>query len=164
MFICENNQWALSAPFLETTAGGSVAKRASAYGMPGEEVDGNDVEAVFAEVSKAANRARQGSGPAIIECESYRWEGHWIFTSPGIRQPEEIDRWKRRDPITSWRDKILEKHSATVEQLDSIENDVMAEIAKAVEFAKRSPFPDQSTALEDVYASRSCARYPLLPR
>jgi pyruvate dehydrogenase E1 component alpha subunit len=69
----------LSAAFLETTAGGSVAKRSAAYGMAAEEVDGNDFEAVFTAVTLAAGRARMGLGPALVECQSYRWEGHSIL-------------------------------------------------------------------------------------
>ncbi len=152
VFICENNQWALSAPFLETTAGGSVAKRANAYGVPGEEVDGNDVDAVFTAVSNAARSARRGSGPSVIECQSYRWEGHSIFTRLEIRRQEEIDDWKRRDPISRWRGKLLDAEFSTPEHLESIETQVAAEIAHAVEFAKNSSPPDRSTALEDIYA------------
>jgi TPP-dependent pyruvate/acetoin dehydrogenase alpha subunit len=71
VFICENNQWALSAAFAETSAVDSVADRAASYKMPGERVDGNDVEAVFTAVEKAASRARQGMGPSLLECDLY---------------------------------------------------------------------------------------------
>jgi len=152
VFICENNQWALSAPFVETTAGGSVAKRATAYGIVGEDVDGNDIEAVFATVARAANRAREGLGPTLVECQSYRWEGHSIFTRQEIRRQEEIDTWKRRDPIERYRRKLLEAQTATAESLALIETEVGVEIARAVEFAKNSPNPDESSALEDIYA------------
>src|SRR6202007_885477 len=85
VFICENNFWALSAAFDATTSGRSVAQRAAAYQMPGETVDGNDGEAVFAAVRRAASRARQGLGPSLLECVSYRWEGHSIFTRTDVR-------------------------------------------------------------------------------
>jgi TPP-dependent pyruvate/acetoin dehydrogenase alpha subunit len=152
VFICENNQWALSAPFVATTAGGSVAKRAAAYGIVGEEVDGNDIDAVFAAATRAAGRAREGLGPALIECQSYRWEGHSIFTRQEIRQQEEIDDWKRRDPIERCRRKLIETQVASAEDLALIETEVGAEIARAAEFAKSSPNPDESSALEDIYA------------
>jgi acetoin:2,6-dichlorophenolindophenol oxidoreductase subunit alpha len=152
VFLCENNQWALSAGFLETTAGGSVAKRAAAYGMAAEEVDGNDVEAVFAAVEAAASRARTGLGPALVECQSYRWEPHSIFTRQEIRPQEEIDDWKRRDPIERYKRVLLEKEIATPEQLSQIAANVEAEIGRAVAFAKASPSPDEQTALQDIYA------------
>jgi TPP-dependent pyruvate/acetoin dehydrogenase alpha subunit len=152
VFICENNQWALSASFSETTAGGSVAKRAAAYGLVGEEVDGNDVDAVFTVVSRAVERARQGLGPAVIECQSYRWEGHSIFTRQEMRKAEEIDEWKQRDPILRWRNKLIERNIATPELLASVENQVQAQMNEAVAFAKNSPPPERSTAFEDIYA------------
>jgi acetoin:2,6-dichlorophenolindophenol oxidoreductase subunit alpha len=152
IFICENNQWALSAPFAETTAGGSVAKRAEAYGMAGEEVDGNDIDAVFTTIATAAVRARRGLGPTLVECKSYRWEGHSIFTRQEIRKQEEIDDWKRRDPIEAYRRKLLDSKMATTEGLAQIESEVAVEIARAVEFAKNSPHPNESIAIEDIYA------------
>jgi len=151
VFICENNQWALSASFLETTAGGSVAKRAAAYGISAEEVDGNDVEAVFAAVTRATTRARAGLGSSLVECQSYRWEGHSVFTRQEIRPQEEVDRWKQRDPIERYRRKLLESRTSTEEGLGQIEAEVRADIARAVEFAKNSPPPDGRSAFEDIY-------------
>jgi TPP-dependent pyruvate/acetoin dehydrogenase alpha subunit len=84
VFVCENNLWALSAQFAEVTASGSVSNRSAAYAMFGAKVDGNDVEAVFTAVSQAADRARSGAGPSLLECETYRWEGHSIFTRQEI--------------------------------------------------------------------------------
>jgi TPP-dependent pyruvate/acetoin dehydrogenase alpha subunit len=152
VFVCENNQWALSASFSETTAGGSVAKRAASYGLVGQEIDGNDVNAVFIAVYGAVERARQGLGPTVIECQSYRWEGHSIFTRQEIRKQEEIDEWKQRDPILRWRNKLLESNSATPELLASVENQVQEQMNEAVRFAKNSPPPEPFTAFEDVYA------------
>ena len=150
VFICENNFWALSAPFADTTSGQSVAQRAAAYQMPGEKVDGNDVEAVFAVVDKAAARARQGMGPYLVECVSYRWEGHSIFTRTEIRPREEIEQWKQNDPIQQYRRRLLNLRVATPDSLQQIDSDVAAEVARAAEFARRSPAPDVRTALEDI--------------
>jgi TPP-dependent pyruvate/acetoin dehydrogenase alpha subunit len=91
IFICENNLWALSTAFEETTAGGSVANRAASYGMPGQRVDGNDVEVVFEAAGAAADRATEGAGPSLIECVSYRWEPHSIFTRRETRPQQEIN-------------------------------------------------------------------------
>lgn len=151
VFICENNLWALSAPFAETTAGRSVANRASAYGLPGVRVDGNDVQAVFEVVSDAAAHARQGLGPSLLECESYRWEGHSIFTKLEIRPEKEIKQWKQQDPIFRLRTQLTEIDSVSDKTLELIESEVAAKVAEAVEFAKSSPTPDPATALERIY-------------
>jgi TPP-dependent pyruvate/acetoin dehydrogenase alpha subunit len=152
VFICENNHWALSAPFADTTAGQSIAGRAAAYGIPGERVDGNDVEAVFAAASKAAARARAGTGPSLLECLSYRHEGHSIFTRQEIRPSGEIEYWKQLDPIERYRATLLKSGIAVGEWFDQIGSRIEAEVAAAVEFAKKSPSPDPKTAFEDVYA------------
>lgn len=152
VFICENNLWALSAPFSETTAGGNVAERGAAYGIPGERVDGNNVEAVFKTVSHAATRAREGAGPSLIECLSYRWEAHSIFTRVEMRSQDEIEKWKQKDPINRHRARLLKSKIATLASLDQIDSEVEAEVAKAVEFAKNSAVPHPDTAFEDVYS------------
>lgn len=151
VFICENNMWALSAPFAETTAGGSVANRAMAYAIPGKKVDGNDVEAVFAAVASAVARARHGEGPTLLECLSYRWEGHSVFTRMEIRAQEEIDQWKQNDPIARYRAGLLQLSVSMGEELARIESSVRKEIARAIEFAKASPPPKPETAFQDVY-------------
>jgi TPP-dependent pyruvate/acetoin dehydrogenase alpha subunit len=152
VFICENNLWALSAPFADTTAGESVARRAAAYGIPGEKVDGNDVEAVFTAVDNAAARASQGGGPSLLECVSYRWEGHSIFTRVEIRPPEEIEQWKQKDCIERYRRELLDQEIATPGLLKRIDVEIADAVASAVIFAKNSPAPDPRTALEDVYS------------
>lgn len=151
VFICENNLWALSAPFVEMTAGESVAKRAAAYAMPGKRIDGNDVETVFHTVREAAERAGRGEGPSLIECLTYRWEGHSIFTRQEIRPQVEIEEWKRKDPIANYRARLLELKTVTPETLARIESNVAAEISAAVEFAKESPAPDSLTAFQHLY-------------
>jgi TPP-dependent pyruvate/acetoin dehydrogenase alpha subunit len=151
VFICENNLWALSASFAETTAGASVAGRASSYGIPGETVDGNDVEAVFSAVDKAAVRACQGMGPSLLECVSYRWEGHSIFTRVENRPQKEIEEWKQKDSVERYRARLLELKIATPEMLQQIDREVAEAIFRAVSFAKNSPPPEREQALEDVY-------------
>jgi TPP-dependent pyruvate/acetoin dehydrogenase alpha subunit len=152
VLICENNLWALSTPFAETTAGSSVAGRAAAYGIPGERVDGNDVEAVFSAVERAASQASKGGGPSLLECMSYRWEGHSIFTRVENRPAEEIEKWKQRDALERYRGRLLELKVATPETLHEIDLAVAAAVADAVTFAKNSPPPDKGKALEDVYS------------
>lgn len=151
VFVCENNLWALSAAFSETTAGGSVARRAAAYGFAGEEVDGNDVEAVFHAAADARQRARSGAGPTLLECFSYRHHGHSVFTRDEIRPADEIEVWRQRDPIQRHHDNLV-KWGVSALDLDRLQSDVQSRIDAAVEFAKRSPAPSPETALEGVYA------------
>ena len=151
VFFCENNQWALSTPFVQATAGGSVANRAAAYGMRGERVDGNDVEAVYRAASNAAGYARRGEGPWLLECISYRWEPHSIFTRQETRPKAEIEEWKQKDPIARHRARLLDLGISTVETLSQIDSGVTAAVANAVGVARNSPEPDPATALRDVY-------------
>jgi TPP-dependent pyruvate/acetoin dehydrogenase alpha subunit len=150
VFICENNLWALSTAFAETTAGADVSKRAAAYGIPGERVDGNDIEAVFNAVNKVAMRARKGAGPALVECMSYRWEPHSLFTRGELRPQSEIEEWKSKDPIERYRDQLIKRKIATCKTIEQIDTEVSAELIKAVEFAKSSPAPEPETAFEDI--------------
>jgi len=152
VFICENNLWALSAAFAEMSAVDSVAHRAASYEIPGEKVDGNDVEAVFTAVDKAASRARQGMGPSLLECVSYRSEGHSIFTRVEIRPQQEIEEWKQKDSIERYRGRLLDLGIATPSLLQRIDLEVAASVDSAVNFAKNSPPPDPATAFEDVYS------------
>lgn len=151
VFVCENNLWALSAPFAKTTAGGSVSRRAAAYGFPGRDVDGNDVEAVLAAASEARHRAQAGEGPTLLECLSYRHYGHSVFTRDEIRPSEEIERWRGQDPLRLHRERLLSRGVA-VADLDRLDSEVRARIDTAVEFAKSSPIPAPQSAFEGVYA------------
>jgi TPP-dependent pyruvate/acetoin dehydrogenase alpha subunit len=152
VFICENNLWALSASFGETTAGQSVAGRADAYAMAGERIDGNDVEAVFRSVSEAAARARSRSGPTLIECLTYRYEGHSVFTRQEMRPIEEIEDWKNKDPIERLRSSLIAEDGSSATSLGEIDSKVNREVARAVAFAKSSPAPSPATAFSEVYA------------
>jgi TPP-dependent pyruvate/acetoin dehydrogenase alpha subunit len=150
VFICENNLWALSAPFAETTAGGNVSKRAVSYGISGERVDGNDIEAVFKVVSECATRARNGAGPSLVECVSYRWEPHSLFTRGELRPHAEIEEWKRKDPIERLRKQLIKRNISTHKMMEQIDAEISAELLKAVDFAKGSPTPEPESAFEDL--------------
>ena len=140
--VCENNLYATELSFLKATAGQSVAKRAIAYDMPGVEVDGQDVLAVYDAAGEAIARARAGEGPSLIECLTYRYVGHHEGDpGTGYRTQEEIDRWKQRDPIELFSKRLLGDGSATQGELDQIELEVKAEVQDAVQFADESPWP-----------------------
>jgi acetoin:2,6-dichlorophenolindophenol oxidoreductase subunit alpha len=151
VFVCENNLWALSAAFAETTAGASVSRRAGAYGFPGEQVDGNDVEAVFLAAAEAGDRARSGGGPTLLECLTYRHEGHSVFTRQEIRPADEIESWRGRDPIQLHSARLL-KSGTSATELEQIHVEAVRSIEAAVQFARSSPLPEPGTAFEGVYA------------
>lgn len=151
IFICENNHWALSAGFEVTTAVPNVADRASAYSIPGEIVDGNDLLAVHTTAQQAVERARNGEGPSLIECKTYRWEPHSVFATKDPRPPEEIEAWKAKDPIARFRIVLSERELLSDEQDQQIQQEVERLMEEAVEFASSSPEPDPSDAVLDVY-------------
>ncbi len=142
IFICENNLFATELPFSKATAGRSVASRAAAYDMPGVEVDGQDVLAVYDVAGAAVARARAGKGPTLIECRTYRYVGHHEG-DPGTeyRTREEIETWKRRDPIALFSRCLVEEKKVAQAELERIEQDVSKTIEAAVEFAEKSPWP-----------------------
>ena len=130
----------------------SVAARAAAYGLPGIEVDGNDVLAVYAAAGEAVDRARAGGGPTLIECKTYRTRAH----SEGMRETgyhtaEEIAQWRARDPIKAFRETLLAGGHAGQAELDALEAELKAQIEQAVAFAESSPLPDPATVAEHVY-------------
>jgi len=165
LFVCENNQYATEVPFAYSAGNPSVASRGAAYGLPGVEVDGNDVLAVFAAAAAAVRRAREGEGATLIECKTYRTrphaEGMGDYT---YRTREEVAQWKARCPIAALRQRLLGadgrgesngngKHDEDVAaaELDAIENELKQLVADAQDFAERSPWPEAATATTHVY-------------
>lgn len=142
VFVCENNLFATELPFFKATAGQSVASRAASYDMPGVEVDGQDVLAVYDAAGKAIARARADKGPTLIECRTYRYVGHHEG-DPGTdyRSQDEIDEWKKRDPIELFSKRLLEAKKASQDELDRVEQEVMRRIEEAIEFAEESAWP-----------------------
>jgi pyruvate dehydrogenase E1 component alpha subunit len=151
ILVCENNLYAASTHVTKVMLK-NIVERAGAYGIPGQTVDGNDVTAVYGKACKAIERARKGEGPALIECLTYRHGGHSRSDPATYRPKEEVEEWLRRDPISRFKNKLIEKGVLTVERAKEIERNVEAEIEEAVKFAKESPFPEPETGLEDIYA------------
>ena len=154
VFVCENNLYATELSFLKATAGQSVAFRAAGYAMPGIEVDGQDVVAVYEAAEEAIARARAGDGPSLIECRTYRYVGHHEG-DPGTdyRTREEIEKWKTRDPIELFGKRLLEHEVATQDLLDGLNEEVSATIQDALEFSAQSPWPSPSEAATKVFAT-----------
>lgn len=153
IYVCENNMYATEVPFEYATRNQNVAERASSYGIAAEAVDGNDVIAIWEAAKTAAERARSGKGPTLIEARTYRTRPHAEgMRDAGYRTQDEIDEWKTRDPITSLKAHVLAEGTATEADFDAIDAEVTAIVAEALKFAEASPFPDPSTATAFVYA------------
>jgi TPP-dependent pyruvate/acetoin dehydrogenase alpha subunit len=152
VFVCENNLYGFSTHYRRTMLPEHIADRASAYGIPGNVVDGMDLQAVHAAAGEAVQRARDGEGPTLLECKTYRFRGHSRFEPARYRPPEELEAWKRRDPIAGWREILLSEHGAPPVELEELETDVTQEIEEAVRFAENSPDPAPDDYRKYIYA------------
>jgi len=151
VFVCENNMYGISLSQKEHQHIKDISDRATAYGIPGVTVDGNDVIAVYEAVKEAVKRARQGEGPTLIECKTYRHRGHFEGDPTVYRSEEEVEQWKKKDPIKRFRKKLLELGNVTEDELNSIDEEVDKMVEEAVEYAKKGKFPEPEKAVEDVY-------------
>jgi len=152
VYIVENNLYGMSVPFAKASSVPNVADRAPAYAMPAEVVDGMDVLAVHQAVRRAAERARRGEGPTLIECKTYRWFGHSRSDPRVYRTKEEEKEWRERDPIQRLARRLVEAGVATQEEVDAVLAHAQEAIERATEFALSSPMPDPSEVANDVYA------------
>jgi TPP-dependent pyruvate/acetoin dehydrogenase alpha subunit len=152
VFVCENNQWAISTPAAASTRIENIADRAAGYGFPGVVVDGNDVLAVREVAAEAVARARAGEGPTLVEAKSYRVTPHSAATKTDLRPPEELDAWRAKDPILRFSRLLADEHGFEPARLEEIEAQAKRDVEEAVEFALASPRPEPEAALEDVYA------------
>ncbi|HIG53402.1 MAG TPA: thiamine pyrophosphate-dependent dehydrogenase E1 component subunit alpha [Candidatus Latescibacteria bacterium] len=158
LFVCENNQFATEIAFADTTRNPEVANRAAAYGLPGTAIDGNDVDLVYQTTAEALQRARTGGGPTLIECKTYRTRPHAEgMRDGGYRALEEIEAWKKRDPITTYAERLTSGERAEQSEIDVIDNEVTALVAEALKFAHDSPWPDPATVAEHTYNESGAA-------
>jgi len=152
VFVCENNEWAISTPAAASTRIDDIADRAAGYGFPGAVADGNDVLGMRDVTAEAVARARAGEGPTLIEAKSYRVTPHSAATKTDLRPPEELDAWRARDPILRFSRHLSEEAGVEPARLEQIEQQAKRDVDEAVEFALASPRPEAEAALEDVYA------------
>ena len=152
VFVCENNRYAMSMDIALAMAVSSVADRASAYAMPGVSIDGNDLPAVVAASRAAVTRARGGTGPSLVECRTYRLRGHSKSDRNLYRTRDEIDAWRKRDPITRLERDLAAHGRLTSAELAEIAGAARLTIEQALEFAKSSADPDPADLARDVYA------------
>jgi pyruvate dehydrogenase E1 component alpha subunit len=156
IYIIENNLYGISVDIRDVTNTVDLADRAKAYGIPGIVVDGMDVTAVYEAVKKPIADAREGRGPSIIECKTYRWQGHHVG-DPGDyrsrRDKSEKENWMAKCPVKTFRIRLLDA-KVTEKEIAGLEARVESEIQAAVEFAKASPYPDVSEAFTDVFVDQ----------
>jgi TPP-dependent pyruvate/acetoin dehydrogenase alpha subunit len=152
VLLCENNQFAMSSRPKETTSVPKLAQRAAAFGIPGMQVDGMNVLAVFDAVSDAVSRARQGSGPSFIEALCYRYEGHFSGDALKYLSKDERAVWTQRDPINDLRERLVGAQLLSNTEADDLARAAEQLVDEALQFAIASPQPDPSAAWEDLYA------------
>jgi pyruvate dehydrogenase E1 component alpha subunit len=154
IFVCENNGYGEYTAQANHQAIVDVADRAAGYGMPGVIVDGMDAVAVYEAAGVAIQRARDGGGPTLLECKTYRFYDHVGVRGMGLkyRSDDEVEEWKRRDPITLLEGRLAEQGIVAEIEAKSVHEQVAAEVDAAVEFAESSPYPEPDALLEDVYA------------
>ncbi len=167
VFVCENNQYAVTTQFHSTVAVENISDRASAYNMPGVLVDGQDVVAMYEAVREAVARARAGLGPSLVEGRTYRYRNHSEGLSrvlpvlptltrggpPPYRSEEEIAYWRRRDPLIIHKERLLSQGIATEVAVARMEEDTRDQIADAVKFARESPYPDPEEVFDDLFTN-----------
>jgi len=151
VYVCQNNLWAESVPLRLQTALKDLSDRAKAYGFPGIIVDGNDVLAVYDAASQAIVRARSGEGPTFLECKTYRWYGHSEIDPAKYRTKDEVESWKKRDPVPRFEKYLMERKLLSEELRKQIADQTTAEINEAVDFADQSPYPEPEEALNFVW-------------
>ena len=146
VLICENNEYSMSMRAESFIGGPGIAARAESYGMPGIVVEGNDVIAVTLAARQAVRRAREGGGPSLLECKTYRMKGHGVYDMAPYRPKEEVEQMKLRDPIALFRTSIVSRQFADPSELDESDEEAKHEVDAAVQFAQASP----TATLEDL--------------
>jgi acetoin:2,6-dichlorophenolindophenol oxidoreductase subunit alpha len=151
LFICENNLYGEYSPQRATTPIDDLADRAASYGMPGVVVDGQDVEAVFAATQAAAQRARNGEGPTLLELKTYRYRGHSRADTGPYRAEGELERWMERDPIDIILSRMINDGEIDDTEFGEIKTSIEQQVFSAIEWAKNEPFPNLEDADEYIY-------------
>lgn len=154
IYVIENNLYGISVDIRDVTNTPDLAVRAKAYDIPGVVVDGMDVTAVYEAAKEAVARAREGKGPTIIECKTYRWQGHHVgdpATYRKRRSETEKEDWMARCPVANLKKEMIEAGKAKESEIEALENKIEEQIQEAVKFAADSPYPDASEAFTDVF-------------
>jgi len=150
LFVCENNGFGITVPVKQSTSVENISDRSAAYGIPGYTVDGNDVFAIDEAMQKALKRAREGEGPTLIECKTYRWQGHWTGDPQIYRTKQDVEVWKKKCPIKRLREHMISNGTVAEKELEAIEQEAGRLVEMAAKFAAESPEPNPDTVMEDV--------------
>ena len=156
IFICENNLYSVYSPIaVRQSNKRKIFEMVKGYGLDSDHGDGNNVAEVYKLAGKAIKKARKGEGPAFFEFSTYRWREHcgpYYDNDFGYRTEEEFQEWKKRCPIKQFENSILQEGIIDASGIEDLKNQIMSEIEEAVLYAKESPFPDESSLMEDIYA------------
>ena len=153
VFVCENNGYAQTTPSHYHCAAQDIADRAAGYNMPGFTIDGTDLFAVYEAAGEAIARARRGEGPTLMECKAFRYYGHFQGDNLSYFTEEERRKNKERDPIDSFKKRVIERGLLPEEQMAEIDRRVKSAVDEAVQFAETAPYPALEELLTDVYVS-----------
>ncbi|NPV41616.1 MAG: thiamine pyrophosphate-dependent dehydrogenase E1 component subunit alpha [Anaerolineae bacterium] len=151
LFLFENNHYAVSTEISRSMAG-SMAKRAAGYDIPFTEVDGNDVEAVHFAAEEVIDHVRSGNGPFVMQCNTYRMEGHYFGDAMVYRTSAEVEEWRKKDPILHVEQLFRERSILTADEIASLRAGIQAEVDDAVAFAENSSQPALDSIFSDVYS------------
>lgn len=156
IFVCENNFYSSHMGLLERRAEDNIYKSAEAHGIPGVRLDGNNAVEVFRATVKAVELARNGGGPTLLECRTYRWRGHvghsWDM-DVGVKRKDELKEWLPKDPVAMVRTHLLDL-GVSQDELDDIQKDIQSRVDEAVLFARESPYPEKESLQTHVFYSR----------
>jgi pyruvate dehydrogenase E1 component alpha subunit len=156
IYVCENNQYAMTVSLEKSVAIKQLSARAAAYGFEGKTLDGNDVEGVYRAAEAAAEKARTGGGATFLECVTYRWDGHFGGDpGTGYRSKEEIEAWKRKCPIKRLKEKLIDEGNLSEQEFDRISADVGAELEQIARRAEAAPLPQKEVDLNSIYATEA---------
>jgi pyruvate dehydrogenase E1 component alpha subunit len=153
VFVCENNGYAMGTSVERTTNVLDIYKIGAAYDMPSKPVDGMKCETVHEAIAEAAEKARNGEGPTLLEIRTYRYRGHSMSDPAKYRTKEEVEEYKQKDPIEVVKAFIIKNNWQTEAELEAIEEKVMATVLDAVEYSENSPFPSADELYKDIYTT-----------
>ena len=158
IYVCENNQYAMTVSLEKSVAIKHLSDRAAAYGFEGKTLDGNDVEAVYEATQLAAAKGRSGGGATFLECITYRWDGHFGGDpGTGYRSKEEIEAWKQKCPIKRLKEKLIHAGHLSEQEFDKMSAEVYAELDEVAKRAEAAPLPKKEVDLSSIYAATEVA-------
>lgn len=166
VFLCENNQYAVSTSQKEAVAGEKISDRAASYGIPGETINGQNVLEVYEKVQSAIENTRTDKQPRLVECKTYRYSGHFsgeadLLKDRPYRDDDEIETWKKeRDPLRTFREALQEGEVFGEDELDEIDDEVQEQLREAADFALESEYPDGEKAPKNTYANQNYTNFP----